>query len=149
LGNSPFRSNTSFPFFVPRLSIFLDHTPVDKNSLFDRGSIGEMGLCVKKNKSQCMGVLGYPVARGIVRDARAAKWPFIQWLYALTMISGELAPTSRLLPLPSPHTPNEAGDCDEKVKETIKGLTERTISCRITPCNLLISIGKTEYVTYI
>ena len=23
----------------------------DKNSLFDRGSIGEMGLCVKKNKS--------------------------------------------------------------------------------------------------
>ena len=43
----------------------------DKNSLFDRGSIGEMGLCVKKNKSQYMGVLGYPVARGIVRDARA------------------------------------------------------------------------------
>jgi len=30
-----------------------------------------MGLCVKKNKSQYMGVLGYPVARGIVRDARA------------------------------------------------------------------------------
>jgi len=27
-------------------------------------------LCVKKNKSQYMGVLGYPVARGIVRDAR-------------------------------------------------------------------------------
>jgi hypothetical protein len=36
----------------------------DKNSLFDRGSIGEMGLCVKKNKSQYMEVLGYPVARG-------------------------------------------------------------------------------------
>jgi len=68
----------------------------DKNLLFDRGSIGEMGLCVEKNKSQYMGVLGYPVARGIVRDVRAAKWPFIQWLYALTMISGELAPTSRL-----------------------------------------------------
>jgi len=67
-----------------------------KNSLFDRGSIGEMGLGVEKNKSQYMGVLGYPVARGIMRDARAAKWPFIQWLYALTMISGELAPTSRL-----------------------------------------------------
>jgi hypothetical protein len=30
-----------------------------------------MGLCVKKNKSHYMGVLGYPVARGIVRDARA------------------------------------------------------------------------------
>jgi hypothetical protein len=27
---------------------------------------------------------------------RPAKWPFIQWLYALTTISGELAPTSRL-----------------------------------------------------
>jgi hypothetical protein len=37
----------------------------DKNLLFDRGSIGEMGLCVEKNKSQYMGVLGYPVARGI------------------------------------------------------------------------------------
>ena len=24
----------------------------DKNSLFDRGRIGEMGLCVKKKKSQ-------------------------------------------------------------------------------------------------
>ena len=36
----------------------------DKNSLFDRGSIGDMGLCVKKDKSQYMGVLGYPVARG-------------------------------------------------------------------------------------
>ena len=45
----------------------------DKNSLFDRGCIGEMGLCVKKNKSQYMGVLGYPVARGIVRDARAGE----------------------------------------------------------------------------
>jgi hypothetical protein len=43
----------------------------DKNSLFDKDSIGVMGLCVKKNKSQYMGVLGYPVARGIVRDARA------------------------------------------------------------------------------
>ena len=32
-----------------------------------------MGLCVKKNKSQYMGVLGYPAARGIVRDARA-EW---------------------------------------------------------------------------
>jgi hypothetical protein len=42
----------------------------DKNSLFDRGSIGEMGLCVKKNKSYYMGGLGYPVARGIVRDTR-------------------------------------------------------------------------------
>jgi len=37
----------------------------DKNSLFDRGSIGVMGLCVKKNKSQYMGVLGYPVARPV------------------------------------------------------------------------------------
>jgi hypothetical protein len=27
---------------------------------------------------------------------RPAKWPFIQWLYALTTLSGELAPTSRL-----------------------------------------------------
>jgi hypothetical protein len=36
-----------------------------KNLLFDRESIGEMGLCVKKNKSQYMGVLGYPVARGL------------------------------------------------------------------------------------
>ena len=45
----------------------------DKNSLFDGGSIGEMGLCVKKNKSQYMGVLGYPVAWGIVRDARAGE----------------------------------------------------------------------------
>jgi hypothetical protein len=42
----------------------------DKNSLFDGGSIGDMGLCVKKDKSQSMGVLGYPAARGIVRDAR-------------------------------------------------------------------------------
>jgi len=32
-----------------------------------------MGLCVKKDKSQYMGVLGYPVARGIVRDARAGE----------------------------------------------------------------------------
>ena len=30
-------------------------------------------MCVKKNKSQYMGVLGYPVARGIVRDARAGE----------------------------------------------------------------------------
>jgi hypothetical protein len=30
-----------------------------------------MGLWVKKNKSHYMGVLGYPVARGIVRDVRA------------------------------------------------------------------------------
>jgi hypothetical protein len=45
----------------------------DKNSLFDRGDIAEMGLCVKKNKSQHMGVLGYPVAWGIVRDARAGE----------------------------------------------------------------------------
>jgi hypothetical protein len=45
----------------------------DKNSLFDRGSIGEMGLCVRKNKSQYMGGLGYPVAWGIVRDARAGE----------------------------------------------------------------------------
>jgi hypothetical protein len=49
------------------------YTLSDKNSLFDRGSIGEMGLCVKKNTSQYMGVLGYPVARGIVRDARAGE----------------------------------------------------------------------------
>jgi len=45
----------------------------DKNSLFDRGNIGEMGLWVKKNKSQYMGVLGYPVARRIVRDTRAGE----------------------------------------------------------------------------
>jgi len=45
----------------------------DKNSLFDAVNIGEMGLCVKKNKSQHMEVLAYPVARGIVRDARAGK----------------------------------------------------------------------------
>jgi hypothetical protein len=45
----------------------------DKNSLFERGSIGVKGLCVKKNKSQYMGVLGYPVERGIVRDARAGE----------------------------------------------------------------------------
>jgi hypothetical protein len=32
-----------------------------------------MGLCVKKNTSQYMGVLGYPVARGILRDARAGE----------------------------------------------------------------------------
>jgi hypothetical protein len=47
--------------------------PSDKNSLFDRGSIGEMGLCFKKNKSQYMGGLGYRVARGIVRNARAGE----------------------------------------------------------------------------
>jgi hypothetical protein len=35
-----------------------------------------MGLWVKKNKSQYMGVLGYPVARGIVRDARAGGRDF-------------------------------------------------------------------------
>jgi hypothetical protein len=46
---------------------------IDSYLKHDRGSIGEMGLCVKKNKSQYMGVLGYPVARGIVRDARAGK----------------------------------------------------------------------------
>ena len=45
----------------------------NKNSLFDRGSIGVIGLCVKKNKSHYMGGLGYPVARGIVRDARAGE----------------------------------------------------------------------------
>jgi len=45
----------------------------DKNALSDGGSVGQMGLCVKKDKSQYMGVLGYPVARGIVRDARAGK----------------------------------------------------------------------------
>ncbi len=33
----------------------------DKNSLFDRGSIGEMGLYVKNNKSQYMGVLDWPI----------------------------------------------------------------------------------------
>jgi hypothetical protein len=32
-----------------------------------------MGLCIKKNKSHYMGVLGYPVARGIVRDAMAGE----------------------------------------------------------------------------
>jgi hypothetical protein len=32
-----------------------------------------MELCVKKNEPQCMGVLGYPVARGIVRDVRAGE----------------------------------------------------------------------------
>jgi hypothetical protein len=47
-----------------------------KNSLFDRGGIAEVGLCVKKNKSQHMRVLGYPVARGIVRDARAGEAGF-------------------------------------------------------------------------
>jgi len=46
----------------------------DKNSLFDRGSIGEMGLYVKRNNSQYMGILGYPVVRGILRDARACQW---------------------------------------------------------------------------
>jgi hypothetical protein len=45
----------------------------DKNSVFDMESIGEMGLCFKKNTSQYMGVLGYPVARGILRDARAGE----------------------------------------------------------------------------
>jgi hypothetical protein len=29
------------------------------------GEVGEMGLCVKKNKGQYMGVLGYPVARPV------------------------------------------------------------------------------------
>jgi ankyrin repeat protein len=37
-----------------------------KNSLFDRGSIGEMGLCVRKNKSQYMGVLGYPTVQALL-----------------------------------------------------------------------------------
>jgi len=32
-----------------------------------------MGLYVKKNKSQYRGGVGYPVARGIVRDARAGE----------------------------------------------------------------------------
>jgi hypothetical protein len=50
--------------FVPILSTNPNHMS-DKNSLFNRGSIGEMGLWVKKNKSQYMGVLGYPVAQGI------------------------------------------------------------------------------------
>jgi hypothetical protein len=45
-------------------------------SLFERESIGEMGLCIKKDKSQYMGVLGYPVARGIVRDAKAGEAGF-------------------------------------------------------------------------
>jgi hypothetical protein len=45
----------------------------DKNSFFERESIGEMGLCIKKDKSQYMGILGYPVARGIVRDAKAGE----------------------------------------------------------------------------
>ena len=40
------------------------------------GSIGEMGLCVKKNKPQYIGVLGYPVARGIVRDGRTGEAGF-------------------------------------------------------------------------
>jgi len=48
----------------------------NKNSLFDRESIGEMGFWVKKNKSQYMGVLDYLVARGIVRDARAGGRDF-------------------------------------------------------------------------
>ncbi len=39
----------------------------DKNSLFDRESIGVMGLYAKKNTSQYMGILGYPVAQGIKR----------------------------------------------------------------------------------
>jgi len=39
----------------------------DKNLLFDRVSIGVTGLYAKKKKSQYMGVLGYPVARGIKR----------------------------------------------------------------------------------
>jgi hypothetical protein len=43
----------------------------------------------------------------------------------------------------------KGGECDERVKEAIKGLTERKISCRIKPCNILISIEKIEYVTYI
>jgi len=45
--------------------------------------------------------------------------------------------------------PMKGGGCNEKVKETRKGLTERQISCRITLCNILVSIEKTEYVTYI
>jgi hypothetical protein len=52
---------------------FLSDKKSDKDSLFNRGSIGEMGLCFKKNKSQYMGVLGYTLARGIVRDARAGE----------------------------------------------------------------------------
>ena len=45
--------------------------------------------------------------------------------------------------------PMKGVDCYEKVKETIKNLTERYISCRITPYNISISIEKIEYVTYI
>jgi hypothetical protein len=46
----------------------------DKNSLFDRGRIGEMGLCVKKNKSQYMRGLSYPAARGIGMDKLGGNW---------------------------------------------------------------------------
>ena len=60
-------------FFKPLWHFISVISESDKNSFFDRGSIGEMGLWVKKNKSQYMGVLGYPVARGIVRDARAGE----------------------------------------------------------------------------
>jgi len=42
----------------------------DKNSLFDRGSIGAMGLCVKKKDIQHIGGLGYPVARGIIKGVK-------------------------------------------------------------------------------
>ena len=35
-----------------------------------------MGLCVNKKGTQYMGILGYPVARGIVRDARAGRRDF-------------------------------------------------------------------------
>jgi hypothetical protein len=58
-----------FMIFYPSISVKVS----DKNVLFERGSIGVMGLCVNNNKSQYMGVLGYPVARGIVRDARAGE----------------------------------------------------------------------------
>ena len=44
------------------------YTLSDKNSLFYRESIGEMGLCVKKKKSRYMGALSYPVVRGIVKS---------------------------------------------------------------------------------
>lgn len=48
---------------------------MDKNSLFDKGRIGEMGLCVNKNKAQCVEDLSYPAARGI----GLGKWMGIGW----------------------------------------------------------------------
>jgi len=49
------------------------HKTSDKNSLFDRGRIVEMALCVKKNKSQYLRVLGYPVSRRIL-GIRLVDW---------------------------------------------------------------------------